>query len=178
MSGRPQHGEGQALALRWGAFFIVSRGPVPRERWIARAMARDRPSPYDERKAYFHRSAGACPPRCPSSRCVFLSVVCARLITNRSRSLGNMPELQAILPYRAWHTDAGEGQALALRRKKEGVIFTVARGPVPRERWIARTLARDRPSPYDEGDFCRRAALLHRDQEVSPTRKALIYETP
>ena len=36
---------------------------------------------------------------------------------------------------------------------KEGVIFTVARGPVPRERWIARTMARDRPSPYGEGTF-------------------------
>ena len=38
------HGEGQALALREGAafFFIVARGPVPRDR----CMARDRPSPY------------------------------------------------------------------------------------------------------------------------------------
>ena len=40
--------------------------------------------------------------------------------------------------------------------------------------FVARTMARDRPSFYDEGDFCRRgpgrrAALLHRDQEVSPT---------
>ena len=90
-------------------------------------------------------------------------------------------------------------------------FFPVARGPVPRERWIARTraMARDRPSPYDEGRaFCRRGlgrrgALLHRDAgrlsygcasfrvggtslsryahrdgEVSPTGKALIYETP
>ena len=32
-----------------GAFFIVARGPVPRDRWSARGMARDRPSPYDER---------------------------------------------------------------------------------------------------------------------------------
>ena len=30
-------------------------------------------------------------------------------------------------------------------------FFTVARGPVPRERWSARTMARDRPSPYGEG---------------------------
>ena len=54
------------------------------------------------------------------------------------------------------------------------VVFLVARGPVPRERWIARTLARDRPSPYDEVPFFPRS-LLHRDLEVSPTR---IYETP
>ena len=45
-------------------------------------------------------------------------------------------------------------------------------------------MARDRPSPYDErGAFCRsgpgrRAARLHRDQEVSPNGKTLIYETP
>ena len=64
-------GEGQALALRCGvAFFIVARGPVPRERgneielfpkpargsvargpvprhrWIIRGMAGDRPPPY------------------------------------------------------------------------------------------------------------------------------------
>ena len=36
---------------------------------------------------------------------------------------------------------------------KEGVVFTVARGPVPRDRWDARGMARDRPSPYDEGAF-------------------------
>ena len=29
-------------------------------------------------------------------------------------------------------------------------FFTVARGPVPRDRWSTWTLARDRPSPYDE----------------------------
>ena len=44
------------------AFLIVVRGLVPRERWIARTMARDRPSPYGE-GGVFNRSAGACPPR-------------------------------------------------------------------------------------------------------------------
>ena len=36
-------------------FFTVVRGPVPRDRWSARAraMARDRPSPYDEGEAFF-----------------------------------------------------------------------------------------------------------------------------
>ena len=62
-----------------------------------------------------------------------------------------MPELQTILPYRAWREDVGEGQ-----------VF---------------------PPPYDEGAFYRRGpgrrtALLHRDQEVSPTEKPSIYETP
>ena len=33
---------------------------------------------------------------------------------------------------------------------KENVLRPVARGPVPRERWNARTMARDRPSPYGE----------------------------
>ena len=30
--------------------------------------------------------------------------------------------------------------------------FPVARGPVPRTCWIARTMARDGPSPYEEGE--------------------------
>ena len=34
-----------------------------------------------------------------------------------------------------------------------GLDVPVARGPVPRERWIARGMARDRPSPYGEGAF-------------------------
>ena len=48
MSGRPQHGEGQALALRWeeGVLGDVARGTGPRERSVDRSMARDRPSPY------------------------------------------------------------------------------------------------------------------------------------
>ena len=64
-------------------------------------------------------------------------------------------------------------------------FFIVARGPVPRERWIMRALARDRPSPYGEGSVFfivargpvprdrwsarAMASLLHRDREVSPT---------
>ena len=50
MSGRPKHGEGQALALRWEAGVLgdVARGPVPRECSDYRSMARDRPSPYAE----------------------------------------------------------------------------------------------------------------------------------
>ena len=65
------HGEGQALALRQQKPFFpriagacppryvvdrswpVARGPVPRDRWVARGMARDRPSPYDERERFF-----------------------------------------------------------------------------------------------------------------------------
>ena len=30
-------------------------------------------------------------------------------------------------------------------------LFSVARGPVPRDHWGARGMARDRPSPYGEG---------------------------
>ena len=63
MSGRPQHGERQALALRWeeGVLGDVARGPVPRERSVDRSMARDRPSPYGDGVAFFYRSAVACP---------------------------------------------------------------------------------------------------------------------
>ena len=34
-------------------FFIVARGPVPRECWITRTLARDRPSPYGFKGLYF-----------------------------------------------------------------------------------------------------------------------------
>ena len=73
-------GEGQALALRWrGRFFYRSAGACP---------------PRTLKRRYFHRSAGACPPRSLSSRCVPPSVVCDRLITNRSGS--GAPELQSL----------------------------------------------------------------------------------
>ena len=44
-------------------FFTVVRGPVPRDRWIARAraMARDRPSPYVKRKRFFIVARGTGP---------------------------------------------------------------------------------------------------------------------
>ena len=35
------------------------RAGFPRERWGARTLARDRPSPYGEGAAFFHRSAEA-----------------------------------------------------------------------------------------------------------------------
>ena len=91
---------------------------------------------------FFNRRAGACPPRGLKNRFFFVargpvprdlhrpdvcfsSVVCDRLITNRSESDD--------LDLQAWRADDGEGQALALR---EGEAFiTVARGPVPRDRW-------------------------------------------
>ena len=58
------HGEGQALALREGAaFFIVARGPVPRDRSMAREIparvACEGPRLRDG-AAFFHRRAGAC----------------------------------------------------------------------------------------------------------------------
>ena len=43
----------------------------------------------------------------------------------------------------------GTGFPNALRRRDP--FFTVARGPVPRERSVDRSMARDRPSPYGEG---------------------------
>ena len=96
-----------------GLNFPVGRVPVPRDCWIARArtMARDRPSPYGE-GAFFHRSAGACPPR--------------SLCRNEKRP---QPQRHGRLLSRSIH---GEGQALALRGEK-GVLGAVARGPVPRD---------------------------------------------
>ena len=55
-------GEGQALALRCRTpFFFVSRGPVPRDRWIARMLARDRPSPYGAARRFFSYRGGLSP---------------------------------------------------------------------------------------------------------------------
>ena len=68
---------------------------------------------------------------------------------------------------------------LALR--EGAAFFTVARGPVPRDRCMARETrlpARvetcEGPNPTMKRAFCRRgpgrrAAILHRDREVSPT---------
>ena len=58
---------------------------------------------------------------------------------------------------------------------KGAVPATVARGPVPRDRWITRAMARDRPSPYDEGIFCR--PIASRPGGLS-YREDIKYETP
>ena len=94
----------------------VARGPVPRARWSARAMARDRPSPYGEGGVFF-RSAGACPPRAPSSRCVFPSVVCDRLITNGSGS--GDPDLQGLARAMARACPSPYGEGGFLPRPRE-----------------------------------------------------------
>ena len=102
-------------------FFFVARGPVSRERWMTRArtMARDRPSPYGE-GAFFIVARGpsdatraserVSPANAIVTRCVSTSVVRER----RSRT----GQDQALLTYRAWRADDGEGQALALREGK------------------------------------------------------------
>ena len=121
-------------------------------------MARACPSPYDK-VPLLSRSAGACPPRWPSSRCclrsyspnstraVFfrssLSVVCDRLITNGSRSgdldlqrRGGLTPKRCVGVQRRWR---GTGPRPTVTRT---VFSTVARGPVPRDRWDARGMAR------------------------------------
>ena len=75
--------------------------------------------------------------------CVSPSVVCDRLITNRLGS--GDPDLQGLARER-WR---GTGPRPTVKGGER--FFPVARGPVPRERWSARTMARDRPSPYGEG---------------------------
>ena len=69
MSRLPGYGEGNPLACAYGMrgpkpygnpgrFFIVARGPVPRER----GMARDRPSPYGNPGRFFSPSRGGLSP--------------------------------------------------------------------------------------------------------------------
>ncbi len=77
-------------------FFIVARGPVPRDRWNARAstMARDRPSPYDERGFSPPVARGPVPRDLHRPDVCCPSVVFDRLITNRSGS--GDPDLQRL----------------------------------------------------------------------------------
>ena len=82
-------------------------------RWIA-AWRGTGPRPTGNGRRFFHRRAGACPPRTSGG------------------------------------SQHGEGQARALR-ETGGVFFIVARGPVPRELPVDRSMARDRPAPYAEG---------------------------
>ena len=110
------HGEGQALALRYAArfFFTVARGPVPRERSRApETVVRARLLPNgQERGRLTYRSAGACPPRSPDPR---EKRTPAKAVSRSDRGMArDRPS-----PYGMRH-----------------VFFTVARGPVPRDRSI------------------------------------------
>ena len=81
-----------------------------------------------------------------------------------------------------------------------GLDFPVARGPVPRDRWGVRTMARDRPSPYGKawrffhcietgrsllreglarvktGTAHRQEKGRNRDREVSPTGETASFK--
>ena len=50
---RARRGTGPRPTVEGGRFFTVARGPVPRDRWITRTMARDRPSPYGKTGRFF-----------------------------------------------------------------------------------------------------------------------------
>ena len=121
---RPQHGEGQALALRRrDPFFTVARGPVPCERWSAQTMARDRPSPYVKGRRFFtgrHR-AHLCSSGAPAPERVKISVA-----SERWRGTGPRPTEKRTVFYRSAGAcpprtlecaNDGEGQALAPRRR-------------------------------------------------------------
>ena len=166
----------------------VVRGPVPRDR----GMARDRPSPYGNPGRFFHRSAGACPPRvlaCPRAwrgtgprptvtRDVFFHRS-AGACPPRSRHGGHPPSgprptvrrgplcrsrspdldpfgsrrSRTMVFYRIWAW-RGTGPRPTVTR---GVFFIVARGPVPRDRGMARgtrshaRVASEGPSPTVTG---------------------------
>ena len=97
------HGEGNPLACTCGM-----RGPKP----------------YGEGVTFFFVARGPVPRVVHRHDVCFFSVVCDRLITNRSRSLGNMPELQTILTYR--------GDAVCQQNACRGTGFPTAL------RWVRR----------------------------------------
>ncbi len=101
-------------------FFIVARGPVPRDRWIARTI---RPT----------------------------SVVWERLLPIGSGSGDPALQRRGSLVHERWR---GTGP----RPTVTHAVFYRSAGPVPRDRWLARGIARDRPSPYDEGGVFSRSA--------------------
>ena len=107
-------------------FFIVARGPVPRDRWIPRTLARDRPSPYGEGWRFFYRRAGACPPRSFMHRYFFV----ARGPVPRDRSVARGMARDRPSPY-------GEGGVFFRSAGALGCQTRIRAG-FPRERWFAR----------------------------------------
>ncbi len=118
----------------------VARGPVPRDRWDARCMARDRPSPYKTTALTPHRSAGACPPRSlltPTicrARAPALDLIGSRC--SRTTEIG-----PAIDAWRGTGPRPTKKTALSHHRSAGACpprtcLFTVARGPVPRDRCL------------------------------------------
>ena len=103
-------------------------------RFLDRGMARDRPSPYGETETALQTVARGPVPR---ERTTYAKTAPANAVSRADRGTArDRPSPHA------------EGDVLRLRNPHD----TVARGPVPRERWNARTMARDRPSPYVKGD--------------------------
>ena len=91
-----------------GLDFPVARVPVPRDCWIARArtMARDRPSPYGEGGVFFIVARGPVPALSIVTMCVPASVVCARLITNGSRSGTGRALLHGVMKHPQFYISA------------------------------------------------------------------------
>ena len=134
--------------------------------------------PRDGSRTVFYRSAGACPPRSPLASYVFRSYgseenqrrfsVARAMARDRPSLYGEVPFFFAARgPSDA--TRASERVSPAMAQEP---FFIVARGPVPRDlHWpvmflgptdlkrtrdvfsVARTMARDRPSPYGEVPF-------------------------
>ena len=103
--------------MKKGVFFTVARGPVPRDRWDARTMARDRVS---------HRPTVIETRRSLLPGCIApTSVVRDRPIPNGSGS--GDPDLQG-RGMRSARQTHGEGQALALRKRG---AFCEEDGPLP-----------------------------------------------
>ena len=131
-SDRPQHGEGQALALR-------GRGTVFRPKPSRYRSAGACPprsfglSRHGEGQALalrwggvFYRSAGACPPRCPVDRSMARDRPSPYVKRRRFLSWRGGPRMpyahpSGFPPRSFGRSQHGEGQALALREK--GMCF-------------------------------------------------------
>ena len=119
---------------------------------VARTMARDRPSPYGD-VPFFPRSAGACPPRSPSSSYVFRSVRTYMSIEKHvvlfSRAFRSLIKTRAALA-----KPIKDLKDLSVLRGRAGYRHSGSTDLKNKRRFsVARAMARDRPSPYDEVPF-------------------------
>ena len=111
-------------------FFIVARGPVPRDRWMARTLARGTRS----------HARVACEGPSPTVRGWRFFIV----------AWGPVPRDRWIARGMARDRPSPYGAGVAFFRRSAGALGcqTRIRAGFPRDRWSARALARACPSPY------------------------------
>ena len=97
----------------------------------ARTMARDRPSPYGEGVAFFFVARGPVPRELHRHDVCFPICSLCSPDHKQVKIAWQMPELQAILTYRARHTHAGDRQVFPPPYGEGGGVFFRSAGACP-----------------------------------------------